>query len=200
MHSLKSRFVVLAATIFVAAATWASPPATAQVAGATISVKWLARDGGDVNCSPPSSTGVALGSCSVSASASGTTVDNLCREEVAVSAPPVGNSVFRDGCSVSLTGSITAAMETVGDAGENVVYTCAGAGLGTLRYTPAPGSAGVGMSGPVVLTYEDGVLTAHGALINLSTVTVGEGNAIIEDPCGPDPVVLPHLFTGEINL
>ncbi len=89
-------------------------------------------------------------------------------------------------------------MGTAGQADETVVYTCAGAGFGTITYNPAAGSKGVSMSGPVVMTYKDGVLTAEGVLFNLSTITAGEVTATIVDPCGPDP--LAHLFAGTILL
>lgn len=172
--------------------------AHAQAAGATVGVEGLNNNAPGVGCTYPATTGTAVGPCSVSASASGTTIDNYCREEVAVSAPPVGATVLRDGCSITLSGTLTVIRSTVGNADETAVYNCVGVGLGTLRYTPAPDSPGVGVSGPVVMTYANGVLTAEGVLFGLGPISVGEGSAVLIDPCGPED--LPHLFTAQMNL
>lgn len=174
------------------------PPARAQIAGATAGVIWENPTGGAVNCNPPATTGAAVGTCTVSGSASNSHIFDYCQEFASASAPPVGATVTATGCSVSLSGRITAVMSTVGNADETAVHTCVGTGLGTLTYSPAPGSKGVSMSGPVLMTYKDGVLTFEGALINLSTITAGEATGTIIDPCGND--ALAHPFAGKILL
>lgn len=196
---MKRKLSIAFAGALLATSILSPVPAQAQIAGVTAGVIWENPTGGSVGCNPPASTSApVLGTCSVSGSAGGGNVFNYCQEFASASAPPVGGTVTATGCSVSLSGTITAVMQTVGQTGETAVHTCVGAGLGTLTYTPAPGSAGVSMRGPVVMTYKDGVLTFEGALINLTTLTAGEATGTIVDPCGDDD--LAHLFAGKIVL
>jgi hypothetical protein len=123
---------------------------------------------------------------------------------VSVSAPPVQNGTAVTGCSVTvegdLFGSSTATRVTSdGDGGGVVAVQCsAPAGLGTATYNPSSLGGGVPMTGPVFLTYENGVLTVAGALVSVTT-TISAGNikATGIDPCGPDS--LAHVFAGTIH-
>ncbi len=194
---MKTRVFTALAAAAVAASL--ASPAHAQVAGATVGVVFANATGGSVDCDPPDSTGIdPLQTCPVGGLASGQIATNFCRETASASAPPVSFTVARAGCTVTLDGSVTGPVSTAGQSGETAVYTCFGVGLGTVSYEPAPGSPGPPMTGIVILTYVDGVLTAEGALFNLGPVTAGQITATIIDPCGPD--ALAHAFAGEINL
>ena len=183
-------------------------PARAQVAGASVGVVFENLDGATVDCDPPT-PGPKIGDmsarlgCDVSLTASGGQIQNRCQEAVSISAPPVQNGTAVTGCSVTVTGTLfgtsTATRVTSdGDGGGVVAVQCsAPAGVGTATYSPSGLGGGIPMSGPVLLTYANGVLTVAGALVNVSTVTAGNIKATGVDPCGPDN--LAHPFAGTIN-
>ncbi|MDQ4126143.1 MAG: hypothetical protein M3134_11190 [Actinomycetota bacterium] len=93
---------------------------------------------------------------------------------------------------------LSVAITTVeAEEGESYVHTCTGAGIGTATYSPAPSSAAVPISGPVLVTWVDGVITIKGALVNLGDISAGEINAEGFDLCGT--ALDPNPFAGRIN-
>lgn len=203
-HSKKVGLLGIVALVATAVAT----PARAQIAGVSVAVVFENINGATVDCDPPTpgpkvgDISVRLG-CDVSLTASGGSIPNRCQEAVSISAPPVQNGTAVTGCSVTVTGqlfgtSTATRITSDGDGGGIVAVQCsAPAGVGTATYSPSSLGGGVPMSGPVFLTYQNGIVTVAGALVNVTTISAGNIKATGIDPCGPDN--LAHVFAGTIN-
>lgn len=202
MTSWKSKCAVLAVTglLSTAVCVSAAMPANAQ-ASVVVGVAFEnLTNGTTVDCpfEDPQSGGVVAGvvECSVTAHAEGGQIANHCREGASVRVDPVDVGAGSSGCSVVVGGTITVAYEGTGSSTGDV-YTCGGAGLGTATYSPSAQSVASSMTGPVLLSYDDGVLTVEGAMFNLGSVNVGHISAEGLDPCGGDN--LAHPFAGVIS-
>lgn len=214
MKDWKRKIAAVAAAGLVASAVvvTATGPAHAQVAAA-VNVAFENDHGASASCDLPAapstvgSTNVLTNAwCEINGSASGaidppTGDKNFCAETVTVNAA-ANVQVARPGCSVSVHASFGGNTTTATRTSEtSVVYTCSGAGVGTATYTPAPGSSGRSMSGPVVVNYTSPNFTAEGFLYNLQTVTAGHIKSAGVDGCAPSSAraASPENFIGTIN-
>ncbi|HYP24875.1 MAG TPA: hypothetical protein VEV43_15005 [Actinomycetota bacterium] len=189
--------VVAAAVTLIGAAV--APSANAQTASAAVAIVFANVDGTSVSCSLPTSTGVHLRSCSLTATAAGATVPtNFCEETASVSVLPGHASAGRLGCGVTVRALLTTEITTAeAEEGESYVHSCTGAGIGTATYSPAPTSAAVPISGPVAVTWIGGVVTIEGALVNVGQASAGQISAEGFDLCGSE--LDPNPFAGRIN-
>lgn len=195
------RAAVIAVTGLVGASIGVSAAGRANAQAVVVGVVFEnLPDGTSVDCpfDVPQGGGTVAGvvECSVFAHAEGHEIQNHCVEGASVAVGPVDAGAGVSGCSVTVSGSITVAYTGAGTA-TGPAYACGGAGLGTAEYTPASQGAGRPMSGPVLLSYDNGALTVDGAMVNLAGVTAGHIHADGFDPCGPD--FLAHPFVGAIN-
>lgn len=202
MISWRRKCAVLAVSGLIAAAAGVTTavPANAQAAVVVGVAFENLVDGTSVDCpfDVPQSGGVVTGvvECSVSAHAEGGQIQNHCREGASVRVNPVDFGAGSSGCAVSVSGTVLVAYEGTGTPA-GPVYTCGGAGLGEATYSPSAQGVASSMSGPVLLSYDDGVLSVEGAMFNLGSVNAGHISAEGFDPCGDDN--LAHPFAGVIS-
>lgn len=199
--TLGRRAALIAATGLVAASIGVSTGSANAQPTVVVGVAFEhLTEGTSVDCpfDVPQTGGTVTGivDCAVFAHAEGGQIHNHCKEGVAVDLGQPDVSVGVSGCSVVVDGTVTVAYEGTGTR-SGPVYTCGGAGLGIATYTPSAQGVGQSMDGPVLLSYDDGVLTVDGALVNLGTLTAGHIHAEGMDPCGPDN--LAHPFVGAIT-
>lgn len=185
-----------AATTLVGAAV--APAANAQTASVPVGVVFVNVAGTSVSCPLPTSSGVHLRSCSLTATAAADKVPTgFCAETASVSVLPAHANVGGLGCGVTVSAVLSSVIATAETEGESHVHSCTGAGLGTATYSPAPSSAAAPMSGPVAVTWIDGVITIGGTMTDGSGVPAGQITAEGSDRCGAFDD--PNPFSGTIN-
>lgn len=177
----------------------AAPVASAQAVSAAVAVVYSNVDGTNVSCPLPTTTGVHLVLCDLDAVAVGATVPtNFCEETASVSVLPAHATVGRLGCGVDVNVPMPTKIEVTKVGPDSFLYECSGAGVGRATYSPAPGSAAIGVGGFVAASWVGGQVTILGALLNVGAdKTVGTIKAVGFDLCGID--IEPNPFDGTIN-